>query len=63
MKAQYNPYTNEYLLIVNKDDLFTAFISKDCLNSFMHDAVLCTMSEKVADELFPIKKGDNDEDV
>ena len=61
MRVLYKPLTNEYEVTVNKDDLLTAFISKDELNKLMHDIVVLTYGEKAADELFPIKKGDNDE--
>lgn len=63
MRVLYKPLTNEYEVTVNKDDLLTAFISEDELNKLMHNIVVLTYDEKVADGLFPIKKGDNDEDV
>ena len=61
MRVLYKPLTNEYEVTVNKDDLLTAFISRDSLQQLMHDIVLYTYGEKAADDLFPIKKGDNDE--
>lgn len=61
MRVLYKPLTNEYEVTLNKDDLFTAFISKDELNKLMHDIVVLTYGEKAADGLFPLKKGDNDE--
>ncbi len=63
MRVLYKPLTNEYEVTVNKDDLLTAFISRDCLQQFMHDIVLYTYGEKEADYLFPLKKGDNDESI
>lgn len=63
MRVLYKPLTNEYEVTVNKDDLLTAFISEKELNNFMHNIVLHTYDEKVADELFPLEKGDNDENV
>ena len=61
MKIKYKPRLNEYEVTVNKDDLLTAYISKKGLNQLMHNIVKATHGEKMANELFPIKKGDNHE--
>lgn len=61
MRVEYKPRTNEYDITVNKDDLLTAFVSEDCFNEFMHNLVKNVYDEQLAEMLFPLKKGDNDE--
>ena len=63
MKVEYKSRTNEYEITVNKDDLLTVFISEDCFNEFMHIIVKNVYDEQMAEMLFPLKKGDDDEDV
>lgn len=61
MRVKYKPRVNEYEVTVNKDDLLIAFMSEQGLNELMHNIVSEVYDEKVAEQLFPLKKGDNDE--
>lgn len=63
MKVEYKPRTNEYDVTINRDDLLTAFISENEFNKFIHEIATNTVGEQMADMLFPLKKGDNDENI
>lgn len=62
MLVTYNERQNTYNVIITDADLKEAFASESGYLAFLHNIVLTTYGKDLADQLFPIEKGETNHD-
>lgn len=52
----------QYIIRIHKDELHNAFQTEENFYDFLRELTINTVGEEIANDLFPIKEEENDDD-